>query len=84
MEAGDKIVNELRNGRVLADDDETRRYLDPLIFPELKASIGTELLPHRENPEVTRSGAPFERSGMNDRNRERLRQAPRASDGPCA
>jgi hypothetical protein len=48
VEAGDKIVNELRNGRVLADDDETRRYLDPLIFPELKASIGTELLAHRE------------------------------------
>ena len=33
MEAGDEVVNELRDRGVLADDDEAGRHLDALVLP---------------------------------------------------
>src|SRR5688572_8749460 len=34
MEAGDIVVDQFGRGRVVADDDETRRNLDARLFPE--------------------------------------------------
>ncbi len=39
VEAGDEVVNELRDGGVLADDDETGRHLDALLLPELEGLL---------------------------------------------
>ena len=39
MEAGDEVVNELRDGGVLADDDEAGRHLDALFLPELEGLL---------------------------------------------
>jgi hypothetical protein len=39
MKAGNEIVNELRDGGVLADDDEAGRHLDARIFPELEGLL---------------------------------------------
>ncbi len=39
MEAGDEVVNELRDGGVLADDDEAGRHLDALVLPELEGLL---------------------------------------------
>ena len=39
VEAGDEVVDELRDGGVLADDDEAGRHLDALVFPELEGLL---------------------------------------------
>ena len=39
MEAGDEVVDELRDGGVLADDDEAGRHLDALFLPELEGLL---------------------------------------------
>ena len=39
FEAGDPLEDELGDGGVLADDDETRRNLDALVFPELEGLL---------------------------------------------
>ena len=36
VKAGDVVVNKLRCGRVVADDDETGRYGNILFFPQVK------------------------------------------------
>ena len=39
VEAGDEIVNELRDRGVLADDDEAGRHLDALVLPKLEGLL---------------------------------------------
>ena len=39
MKAGDEVVNELRDGGVLADDDEAGRHPDALLLPELEGLL---------------------------------------------
>ncbi len=39
LEAGDVVVDELRDGGVLADDDEAGRHLDALVLPELEGLL---------------------------------------------
>ena len=39
MEAGDEVVDELRDRRVLADDDEAGRHLDARLLPELEGLL---------------------------------------------
>ena len=39
MEAGDEVINELRNCGVLADDDEARRHLDAPVLPEFESLL---------------------------------------------
>ena len=39
VEAGDEVVDELRDRGVLADDDEAGRHLDALVLPELEGLL---------------------------------------------
>src|SRR5260221_894998 len=39
VKAGDKVVNELRDRGVLADDDETRGHVDTLLLPQLECLL---------------------------------------------
>jgi hypothetical protein len=39
VEAGDEVVHQLGDGRVLADDDEAGRHPDALLFPELEGFL---------------------------------------------
>jgi len=36
VEAGDVLVDQLRGRRVVADDDEAGRHLDPRLLPEVE------------------------------------------------
>ena len=39
LEAGDVFVDQLRDGRVVADDDEARRHADAGVLPELEGLL---------------------------------------------
>ena len=64
VEAGDVVVDELRDRRVVADDDEAGRHADPRLLPELERLLVVAVERLERGLELRRKAQRIELAGL--------------------